>query len=290
MRQPNMNSLRMFDAAARHLNFRLAAEELALTQGAVAQQVRRLEADLGVRLFDRKARGLALTDVGRRYHTTVRRAFAIIDEATRGLRPESRRLAVSVPPSFAAKWLVPRLAAFSRLHTDIDLRIVATEGLANFRVDGVDVAIRQGGPPFDDGLVAELLSPVELVAACSPELARKLGPVVQLAELTAQPLIQDGHMLWDRLFEEAGLVVSRRPLQFNQTALAMDAAEDGQGIVLAPRLLLTGALERGSLVRIWHDARADPSGYYIVHPRDRGANPARDAFVSWALAEAARRR
>ena len=103
MRTPSLNALRMFDAAARHLNFTLAAEELHLTQGAVAQQVRRLESELGFKLFERRARGLAFTEVGRRYHAPVRRALAIIDDATRKLRPESTRVTLSVTPSFASK-------------------------------------------------------------------------------------------------------------------------------------------------------------------------------------------
>ena len=117
----------MFDAAARHLNFRLAAEELHLTQGAVAQQVRRLEADLGLSLFHRKARGLALTEIGRGYHISVRRALAIIDDATHKLRPQNTLVTLSVTMALASRWLVPRLGAFSRSNPDIETKIVVTE-------------------------------------------------------------------------------------------------------------------------------------------------------------------
>lgn len=286
MHQANLNALRMFDAAARQLNFRLAAAELNLTQGAVAQQVRRLEADLGLQLFYREARGLALTEVGRSYHAPVRRALALIDEATQKLRPENTRITLSVTPSFASKWLVPRLATFARAHPDIEVQVVANEQLANFQSDGVDLAIRKGRAPFAEGLHVELLAPLELHAVCSPGFAAELGPIERLEDFTAQPLIQDGHNLWASLFEEAGLPARRRFTQFNQTALAMDAAAHGQGIALAPRLLLNAELEQGRLVELWQDGRANQGGYYVIYPSDRQANPARDALINWLLAEA----
>lgn len=290
MRSPNLNALRMFDAAARHLNFRRAAEELHLTQGAVAQQVRRLEADLGLRLFHRQARGLALTEVGRSYHAPVRRALAVIDEATRKLRPkrpESRRIALSVTPSFAAKWLVPRLARFARAHPEIELDTLASEGLADFRSDGIDLAIRQGRPPFEAGLHCELLAPLALCAVCGPGLAEGAPPPQDLADFAGQPLIQDSHAFWDRLFEAAGLAPRRPMLRFNQTALAMDAAANGQGIALAPRLLLEDDLAKCRLVVLWQDRSHDQNGYYLVHPAEQPPNPARDAVLAWVLSEAA---
>jgi LysR family glycine cleavage system transcriptional activator len=275
----------MFDAAARHLNFRLAAEELNLTQGAVAQQVRRLEADLGFRLFDRLARGLALTEIGRTYHKPVRRALAMIDDATQRLRPESTRIALSVAPSFASKWLVPRLASFARAHPDIELQTIASERLANFQSDGVDIAIRQGHPPFGEGLDVKLLAPLELCAVCSPSLAKYMEPITKIDEFRTQQLIQDGHNLWDALFEEVGMTGTRRKLQFNQTALAMEAAANGQGIAIAPRLLLDADLARDRLVELWHDPRSDQGGFYIIRPSNQKSNPAIDAVTDWILSE-----
>lgn len=151
MRAPKLNALRMFDAAARHGSFRTAAEELHLTQGAVAQQVRGLEADLGVALFERKARGLSPTAEGARYHDAVRRALGIIDRATQALRPADTAVRLSVPPSFASKWLVPRLAGFAAAHPDILLDTTASETLTDFRRDGIDLAVRQGLPKHQMG-------------------------------------------------------------------------------------------------------------------------------------------
>ena len=286
MRQPNLNLLRTFDAAARHLNFRIAAEELNVTQGAVAQQVRRLEADLGFQLFYRKARGLTLTPVGRDYHGPVHRALSIIGEATQNLKPMSTWVTVSVTPSLASKWLVPRLAAFTASHPDIELRTVATEELANFQNDGVDLSIRQGRPPFGEGLRNKLLAPLNLCAVCSPDYAEAADRVNRVEDFAAHQLIQDSHSHWRALFERTGLPLPPRTLQFNQTALAMDAAANGQGVTLAPRLLVASDLAQGRLVELWQDRQPDESGFYIVCPKRPKPNRARDAVIEWALSEA----
>lgn len=283
-----MNALRMFDAAARHLNFRLAAEELNLTQGAVAQQVRRLEADLGLKLFNRKARGLELTAVGRNYHGPVGRALAIIAEATQKLRPENTRITLSVTPSLASKWLVPRLSDFTQAHPDIDVQTVASEGLADFQSDGVDISIRHGRPPFGKGLRVELLAPLDLCAVCSPGYAEKAAPINRFEDFAAHSLIQDSHDHWNALLESAGMRARPRMMRFNQTALAMDAAANGQGVALAPRLLLETELAQGKLTELWRDTRPDQSGFYVICPDRQESNRARDAVIDWVLSGVAR--
>ena len=281
LRQPNLNSLKMFDAAARHLNFRLAAEELNLTQGAVAQQVRRLEADLGLALFLRKARGLELTEIGGDYHRRIHRGLVIIEEATRQLLPQNSTITLSITPSFASKWLVPRLAEFNRAYPGIEVRTVASEGIANFHTDGVDIAIRQGQPPFGDELQAQLLAPLDLRAVCNADLAQEIAAVEQVEDFVDYPLIQDSHNLWDKLFAEADIAPAQRPLQFNQTTLAMDAAANGQGIALAPRILLDSDITQGRLVELWQDRRSNQGGYYIVYPVCRSSSSARNALIEW---------
>ncbi len=284
MRTPNLNSLRMFDAAARHLNFRLAAEELNLTQGAVAQQVRRLEADLGLKLFHRVARGLTLTEIGSNYHAPVRRAIGIIDDATRKLRPENTRITLSVTPSLAAKWLVPRLSSFAQLHPGIEVQTVASEGLSNFQSDGVDIAIRQGRPPFGNGLHTELLAPLDLRAVCSESYAMTTDVIVRFEDFAKHQLIQDSHRHWDALFEKAGVTAPDRMMQFNQTALAMDAAANGQGVALAPRLLLDIEFAQGKLTQLWQDTQTEQSGYYIVYPHIQTPNATgRGEVIDWLL-------
>lgn len=286
MRTPNLNALRMFDGAARFLSFRGAAEELNLTQGAVAQQVRRLEADLGVALFDRKPRGLALTEVGRAYHIPVRRALALIEEATAKLVPDPARVTISVTPSFASKWLVPRLGAFAELHPDIDLQIVASEGLATFRSDGVDLAIRQGAKPSGETLAVEYLAPVDLRAVCSAEYASDIGPVDGISTFAAHTLLQDSHRHWALLLEAANVKPRKRLMQFNQSTLAIDAAADGQGIALAPAMLVANELAKGRVVEVWRGVANAEQAFYIVCPANTAKNPATQLVIRWIHAEA----
>lgn len=285
MRLPNLKSLSMFDAAARHLNFQRAADELSLTQGAVAQQVRHLEADLGQVLFVRKARGLELTKVGGEYHQSVRRALQIIHEATEKLRPTGLSLSISVTPSFASKWLVSRLTRFEALHPEIDLQIQASEGLADFKSDGVDLAIRLGEISSVGDSRTELLTGIVLLAVCSPAYADRVTSVEGVADYAGLKLIQDSHKYWQRLFEEEGLVLPKRVMQFNQTALSIDAAVNGQGVALAPYLLVHDEIKQGRLINVREIPMPDRYGYYIVYPAKEKVNQTLNAVIAWLRAE-----
>ncbi len=285
MRLPNLNTLRMFDAAARHLNFRRAADELNLTQGAVAQQVRQLEADLAVRLFRRHARGLTLTLPGEDFASEVRRALALIETATRKIRARKSDLVVSVTPSFAAKWLVPRLHRFAERFPEINLQTIASERRADFRRDGVDVAIRQGRPPFDDGLKVRLLTRLNLCAVCSPDYPDATAPIRRFSDFADQMLIEDSHAHWRSLFAALGPVPAYRSMRFNQIALAIDAAANGQGVALAPHILVASDLTAGRLKTLWRDERSEQDGYYILCPESAAPDPGRDAMVDWILSE-----
>ncbi len=288
MRLPNLNALRMFDAAARHLNFRLAAEELHLTQGAVAQQVRRLEADLGAKLFERQARGLALTDAGRAYHAPVRKAMALIGDATAAVRPENTRVTVSVPPSFAAKWLVPRMTAFARDHPEIEIRTIASERVADLGPGGVDLAIRQGERPSAQDLVVMPLAPLRLWAVASPDYARTVGDVNGPADLARMDRIEDAHPYWDVVLSEKTVAAQSRALSFNQTSLALEAAANGQGVALAPSILVEGDVAAGKLDVLWRDSTDRSGGFYIVHAVSRRPRKASGRVIEWLLDEAGR--
>lgn len=251
-RRPPLNALRAFEASARHLNFRLAAEELGVTQGAVAQQVRGLEADLGIRLFDRLPRSLALTPPGRSYAARLRRAFELITEATEALRPEPTRLTISVTPTFASKWLLPRLPDFAGTCPGIELRILATEALSNFQTDGVDIAVRQGRQPFGAALVADLLFEQEVVAVGSPALLCGGSSRLDAEDLDRFTFLNDAHDLWPEFAERVlarALPASARQVRFSQTSLAIDAAVAGQGLAVASRFLVEGDLRAGRLVQ-----------------------------------------
>lgn len=286
-RSPPLNALRAFEASARHLNFRLAAEELGVTQGAVAQHVRGLEADLGIKLFERLARSLALTATGRGYAAQLRRAFELITEATATLRPEPQRLTISVTPTFASKWLIPRLPSFTEANPDIELRILATEGLSNFQNDGVDIAVRQGQPPFGSGLVAELLFEQEVIAVCSPSLAEGTSRQLRPADLDRLTLLSDAHDLWPEFIERAlgrDRPHASKQVRFNQTLLAIDAAAAGQGIAVASRFLVEDDIRARRLVQAFAASmRGGFDSHVITLRKPRQSGPTA-AVRQWLLA------
>lgn len=284
MRLPKLNALRMFDAAARRLNFRLAAADLNVTQGAVAQQVRALEAELGVHLFARHARGLTLTEAGRRYHAPVRQALNLIANATADLSPDIEDVTVSLTPSFAAKWLVPRLPAFAAAHPNVNLQTAPSEALANFRTDNVDIAIRQTKPPFGAAFETHLIAPHDLRAVARPDQVST--PIECVADFGRLTLIQDSHRLWEKVFAAAGAPPPKRMSQLGQTGLAMDAALNGQGIAIAPALLAHDAIERGELVSLWRFQDEENDGYYALRLRSARKTDAIRDVLDWLLAEA----
>lgn len=268
---PSLNALRMFEVVARHLNFRLAAEELGVTQAAVAQQIRGLEASLGIRLFERLPRGLGLTDAGRAYSTSVRAALAMIDEATRLLRPAPAHFTVSVTPTFASKWLIPRLGDFAEANPGIDLRLLASDRLSHFHTDAVDLAVRYGQPPFGPGLNVELLMEQRVVAVASPGLLAGKGKPGSFEALQGFVALHDAHDYWPAF--TAALFPGHPPptarnLRFNQTALAIEAALAGQGITLASQAFVAADLAAGRLVQVFELQLRLDKAFYLVWPRN----------------------
>ncbi|WP_422071150.1 LysR substrate-binding domain-containing protein [Tranquillimonas rosea] len=281
---PPLNGLRAFAAAGRHLSFRAAAEDLGVTQGAVAQQVRGLEEHLGLRLFLREPRGLAFTEEGRAYHAAVSRAFSQLSEATVALRSAPSRVTISVTPTFASKWLIPRLAEFTQAHPDIDLRITATERVSSFHADGIDLAVRQGRPPFGASLRADLLFSQEVIAVCSPNLVAQQDLPLDAAALARMTLLHDTHDLWPKFIETAyGEAEPPRGLRFNQTTLSLDAALAGQGIALASRFLIQRDLDGRRLVQPIDSALEGGLDFYLLTPR-QGARDAPLRVRDWLLA------
>ncbi|MTH99025.1 LysR substrate-binding domain-containing protein [Roseibium sp. RKSG952] len=260
---PPLNAIRAFEASARHLNFRLAAEELGVTQGAVAQQVRGLEARLGQQLFDRLPRGLRLTEAGRRFHSPLRRAFRLIEEAVEDLSG-NRKIAISVTPSFASKWLVPRISDFTAKHPDISVQVDARERIADFQSDGIDIAVRQSRAPFAADLEATPLFTSAFVVVCNPELAQSVS---QPSELMDHLLLSDSHGLWPLFLERAGVVGRPRMMSFSQTSLAIDAAISGQGFALANEPLVASELASGDLVQPLPEVLLEDLEFFVVNPK-----------------------
>lgn len=285
---PSTRALRAFEASARHLSFRQAAQELAVTQAAVAQLVRQLEADLGVPLFERQVRGLALTQAGRSYQAPIRQALEMIAQATRALGERADSVTLSVTPSFAAKWLLPRLPAFVQAHPDIDLRVQASDRLASFS-DDVDLAVRLGEPPFGAHLIAEKLQEQALVAVGGPAVLPNRVKALTPRQLFSQTLLCDAHDAWpvfaqDILGEALPPLVRR--LSFNQTSLAIDAAMAGQGIALVPACFVTTDLAAGRLQQVIVQAWRGTRHFYVVQPRGVVLRPAVAAVRQWLFAQA----
>jgi LysR family glycine cleavage system transcriptional activator len=273
-RLPPLSSLRSFEAVARQLSFSKAAEELHVTPGAVSQQIRALEELLGTRLFHRTKRWVSLTDVGIRMLPDIQAGLDFLSRAvsTKTTPIGERTLTISVAPSFASKWLLPRLPSFYDQHADIDLRISATVGLADFKRDKVDLAIRLGHGNYP-GLRSEPLFAEALTPLCSPELLKRIGPLNKPDDLRKHRLIHDTsipgggeHSAWERWLALAGAkqVCANRGVKFSLAELAMQAAIDGGGVVLGRVVLAEGDLAAGRLVRPFKTVLPLDVSYFLV--------------------------
>lgn len=283
---PPLNALRAFEAAARSLNFRLAAEEIGVTQGAVAQQVRHLEDVLSLKLFERLPRGLALTADGLAYFSAVQRALNLILDATEALDHRASALTISTTPSFASKWLIPRLSEFSRSYPAVEVRIMADEKLSTFKGDGVDIAIRLGKPPFGKGLAGELLFRLDIFAVGSPSLLDGPKPLIEPADLAKHVLLHDAHDLWPEFLAALKMekrVDAAKGPRFNQSALAIDAAAAGQGIALTSEPLVERDIAAGRLRKLFDFSLSLSLGYYLVYPEDGPDSEAKRSMRAWLL-------
>ena len=285
-RTPSLNALRAFEVASRHLNFRLAGVELGVTQGAVAQQIRALEEELGLKLFERHPRRLALTQNGQRYVVGVRRAFETLAHATQSLRPEPLHLTISVTPTFATKWLIPRLPDYTRLHPGVDLRILATERLSHFHTEAVDLAVRYGRPSFGPGLQSDLLLEECLVAVGSPALLGQPQATSESHRHGPYVLLNDSQSSWEQYVEQCDPPAPQPPAQtisFNQTTLAIDAALMGQGVALVQKDFVAQDLALGRLVQVFPAEMQTDAGYYLVFPRKQRQPDAVADLRAWLL-------
>lgn len=288
-RMPSLNALRAFEAAARHLSFKEAARELFVTPGAVSQQIKRLEAELGVTLFHRMTRSIVLTEAGQAYYPVLRQAFQKIVEATDDLAPgrHTQVLSVSLFPSVAVKWLVPRLGRFSRCYPDIEVRISTSPHLVDFGRENVDVAIRSGVGRYP-GLHTELLTRDELVVVCSPRLLEGAEPLRHPNDLTRFTLLHDDlRHDWPTWLEAAGAtrVDADRGPSFSDGGLVLQAAVDGQGVAVSLRLIAADDIAAGRLVQPFAATLQTGRATYIVCPKATADVPKIAAFRSWLLTE-----
>lgn len=291
-RLPPLHALRAFEAAARHESFTRAAEELFVTQGAVSQQVKGLEAELGIKLFNRERQRLVITEVGQTYVAVIRDALDRIADGTARLlqRQNSGVLTVSVSPNFATKWLIHRLGRFAAAHPDIELRVGASLHHVDFVREDVDLAIRHG-EGLANGLHITRLCGEERFPVCSPKLLRGRRHARTPAEIARLPLLHlKDRQDWARWFQAAGLnePVLSGGLVLDQDNMAIDAAVEGQGVALARTTLAAADLIAGRLVRPSPLHMAVTYAYWIVCPKATAKLPKVTAFRDWLLAEAQR--
>jgi LysR family glycine cleavage system transcriptional activator len=289
--------LRAFEAVARHLNFRAAAEEMALTQSAVSRQIQSLEEEVGVNLFLRHTRAVELTSAGAQLLMAVSQSLPRIDNAVRQIRQSAGRRAVSLTTfaSFASMWLIPRLERFQRDNPEIDIRIDASDTSLDLDIADVDLALRYGPmahmPPQAVRLFGEQLTPV-----VSPWLL-KSGPSLKTPADVAQfALIEagDAHhthlewLTWRRWFDEHGLskLQPKRWLYFNYAYQMVQAALTGQGVVLARLPLVAEALANGDLIEPLPKLRMDsPMAYWLIVGPRSSQRPEIKSFCEWLIAQ-----
>ena len=287
-----MGALPAFEAAARRLSFKAAAEELHVTPGAISQQIKLLEERVGVPLFVRRARAIDLTEAGRVLLPATQHAFRLLTDAYVRARETDGTavLTVSLLPSFAALWFVPRLGRFRARHPDVDVRISATPKLADLERDDVDIVIRYGLGNYPDLHVEHLISE-DVFPVCSPALRDGPLPLAKPEDLARHTLLHDENRqewsLWLRAVGIEGIDASRGP-SFSLWELALQAAVAGQGVALGRSTLVTQYLQTGQLVRPLDISSPSEWGYYFVCLPERLAEQKITAFRDWLRDEVTR--
>ncbi|WP_417604578.1 LysR substrate-binding domain-containing protein [Primorskyibacter flagellatus] len=277
---PPLNALRAFEAAGRQLNFRAASDELGVTQGAVAQQIRLLEEHLGIPLFQRMPRGVALTPQGASYLSEMTRAFDTLCKATARLHNRADAVTFSVTPTFATKVLIPQLSLLKSALPGVELRTIATEAVSDFDRDQVDIAVRQTRPPFGASQEAHLLFRHDLVLVGSPHLLGQHQHPLTREQIGGLPLLHDSYNHWPRFF---GIVETLPGAVFNQTTLALDAALAGQGVAISCRAFVQADLDAGRLIEICPAGFSVGSDFYLVRKRSSHLRETVDAVWAWAV-------
>lgn len=291
-----LNALRVFDAAARHLSFTKAADELAVTPAAVGQQIRSLEDLLGVVLFVRGPRALELTPEAQRSLAALREGFSRFEEAVQQMQAGqgSSNLTITAPPSFAAKWLVPRLAGFADRYPQMQVRVLVSADLVDFSQANVDLALRYGSGRYADVHV-EALMPEQVVPVCAPALLAGNRPLAEPADLLRHVLIHDESSLdddqaptWPMWLKAAGVdhPDPERGLSFNQSALVIEAVLAGHGVALAKQALAQADLDAGRLVIPFAGGTRAGFAYWMVAPEAQWRQPKVKRFVDWLRQEA----
>ncbi|WP_028998547.1 LysR substrate-binding domain-containing protein [Azohydromonas australica] len=286
---PSLNALLVLEAAVRHRSFTVAASELGVTQAAVSRQVAMLEEQLDTLLFTRKHRAIEPTPQCLQLASALALSFANIAESVDMIRSTKRQETITIGATlaFSTLWLLPRIGEFRKRYPLVQIRVMSQDSRINLNSGDVDVIVRFGLPPFDDGQVVASRTD-EVFPVCSPEYAQRLGSARSMFPSAACELI--GHEVpdwtwytWPDWFGRAGIVATNSAprLSFNYYTEALQAARAGQGIALGWSTLVQGYLDDGSLVRLGNAVVAAEGRYNVVVPLRRKANPLRDILVDW---------
>ncbi len=293
-----MGHLRAFEAVAKHLNFRLAADQLALTTSAISRHIQGLESEIGTALFVRHARSIELTAAGAQFLATVRQSLTDIDGCVKHLRTGRSRSAIAVTTfaSFASMWLIPKLESFQKQHPDIDIRIDASDAPVDLTSSNIDVALRYG-PVHKMPRNAIRLFGEQLIPVASPWLLKSLPRLDSPADLKMCPLIEasDPHrshldwLTWRHWLSSHGLpqLQPQRWLHFNYAYQMVQAALSGQGVVLARPPLIAESLVNGDLVEVLPGHRTDsPMAYWLLTHPDTAEQAHIKDFTAWLISQA----
>jgi len=293
---PPLNPLRAFEVAARLLSFTKAGEELFVTPSAVSHQIKVLEDSLGVALFIRQAKSLVLTTAGQAYLPEVQRAFQHIAAATQRLHSHNLSvLKINTPPTFAVKWLIPRMARFMAAHPTIDLKVSTSAPMVDFSREDIDLAIHygRGGQP---GLRTVECLPVEVFPVCSPVLMEGPHPLREPGDLRFHTLLHDDSTYtdasnpnWAMWLNHVGVtdVDATRGPSFWPSHLVINAAVDGLGVALAKKHWVRDELAQGKLIRPFEASIPVEFSYFIAYPEERDDDPRIRSFVDWVRSEVA---
>ena len=286
-RLPPLNSLRVFEAAARHLSFTRAAEELFVTQAAVSHQIKALEEFLGLKLFRRRNRSLLLTEEGQSYFLDIKEIFSSLSEATDKVLERSAKgaLTISLPPSFAIQWLVPRLSDFNNKEPDIDVRIKAVDMDEGSLTEDVDVAIYYGRGNWP-GLRVDLLYQEQLLPLCSPQVLLNEKPLATIDDLRFHTLLHDtSRKDWKSFVKQynlEGMNVNHGPI-FSHSTMVLQAAAHGQGIALGNNVLAQPELDAGRLVAPFEEVLVSKNAFYLVCSEKQADTGRIATFREWSL-------
>lgn len=291
-RLPPLNSLRAFEAAGRLSSFTKAADELSVTPAAISQQIKILEDYFGYPLFQRNPRGLSITDAGLQLLPYTSDAFDQLQHAVRltQIKNDTSILSVSVSPALGAKWLVPRLDSFREAHPKFDIRLDASDRLVDFERDNVDIAIRYGAGAYR-GLVSEKLIENYTFPVCSPALIKGKHALKKLADLKHHSLlhtewvsVSDTAPHWPTWLKAAGVSIehAERGPRFTNETMGLQAAIEGQGVLLSSTAVAANDLEKGNLVRPFGTMQeANSITHHLVYPKRHMSDPRVQAFCAW---------